>query len=85
MNVASDQDGNVYAVGYFSNTADFDPGAGELNLTSNGDYDICMIKYNPAGQLLWAHSFGSGERDFGAAVSVDGFRSGTRHVRIEFF
>jgi hypothetical protein len=72
MNVASDQDGNVYAVGYFSNTADFDPGAGELNLTSNGDYDICMIKYNPAGQLLWAHSFGSGERDFGAAVSVDG-------------
>ena len=72
MNMTSDLEGNVYAIGYFSNTADFDPGVGELDKTSNGDYDIYVLKLNPEGELLWAATFGSGARDFGTSISLDG-------------
>mgnify|MGYP003349591343 FL=1 len=34
--VAVDGSGNVYTVGYFQNSADFDPGLGAFNLTSQG-------------------------------------------------
>ena len=37
--VAITSSGDVAVVGRFEGTADFDPGAGTLNLTSNGDYD----------------------------------------------
>lgn len=38
--VTSDTNGNPYSVGFFSGIADFDPGIGVSNLTSNGDKDI---------------------------------------------
>lgn len=44
--LATDGTGNVYIAGYFSNTADFDPGAGIANLTSAGDWDIFFAKYS---------------------------------------
>ena len=43
--IALDGSGNVYATGVFSDTADFDPGAGVANLTSAGGLDIFVAKY----------------------------------------
>ena len=54
--VAVDSSGNVYTTGYFAATADFDPGAGTTNLTSNGNYDGFVSKLDSSGDLVWAKS-----------------------------
>jgi hypothetical protein len=41
--VALDGSGNVLLTGYFSSTADLDPGAGTVNLTSPGNNDSLDI------------------------------------------
>ena len=53
--IESDASGNVYAVGGFRNTVDFDPGPGIMNITSGlANYDdIWFAKYNSSGTLLW--------------------------------
>ena len=39
-------DNNIYSTGAFKLTADFNPGLGEFDLTSNGDLDIFILKLN---------------------------------------
>lgn len=51
--------GELYITGQFTNTVDFDPGAGVYNLTSSGGYDIFVLKLDSAGNFIWAQSFGS--------------------------
>lgn len=65
-----DDIGNVYATGYFEDTVDFDPGAGQSILTADGARDIYVVKLDPAGALLWAKKFG-GTLD-GEGVSIIG-------------
>lgn len=43
--IAIDTSGNVYSTGYFSGTADFDPGVGTYNLTASGGYNIFINKW----------------------------------------
>src|SRR5690606_11782523 len=38
--ITIDPSGHLYTVGEFSNTVDFDPNAGVVNLSSNGSYDV---------------------------------------------
>lgn len=53
--LAVDATGNVYAVGTFQNTVDFDPGAGVTQLTSgSGSNDAYIQKLDGSGNLLWA-------------------------------
>ncbi|MFN3917972.1 MAG: SBBP repeat-containing protein [Flavobacteriales bacterium] len=66
-----DATGNVYTVGYFSGTVDFDPNAGVLNLTSSGGSDVFVQKLNTIGDLQWAHRFGSTQADEGYAIQLD--------------
>lgn len=67
--ISLDNQGNVIVSGFFYNTADFDPGIGVQNLTSNGSGDFYIAKYDPTGQYIWAHGFGSNLND--AAWSHD--------------
>ena len=53
-----DNFGNLYIIGTFSNTLDFDPGVGVYNLTSNGNKDIFILKLSENGDFMWAKSFG---------------------------
>jgi hypothetical protein len=49
-----DGSGNTYSVGFFSSTADFDPGPGTFNLTSGGGTDAFVLKLDANGNLVWA-------------------------------
>ena len=70
--IATDASGNVYVVGEYQGTADFDPGAGTVNLTSAGNIDLFFSKYSSTGTYLWAKSLGSTNADYCRSVVVDG-------------
>jgi len=56
--VAVDAAGNVYTVGEFRGTVDFDPGENtSYNLTATGSYDTFVAKLDASGNLVWAKSF----------------------------
>ena len=44
--VALDASGHVFLAGHFNGTADFDPGAGIANLTSAGNADLFIARYD---------------------------------------
>jgi len=67
-----DPSGNVYFTGWFQDSADFDPGPGTTLLTSVGESDIYIAKYNANGDLVWAKSFGGVDNEFGFGIAVDG-------------
>lgn len=58
LNSTKDANNNMYYVGYFYNTADFDPSSNEANLTSIGTYDTFISKYDAQGNYLWAKKIG---------------------------
>ncbi len=69
--VTLDAAGNVYHLGDFSATVDLDPGPGVLLHTGVGFRDIFLQKLDPAGNLIWAFSFGGSDLDMSGAVTVD--------------
>lgn len=69
--IATDASGNVYTTGYFTETADFDPGEGEAILNSIGTFDIFIQKLDPDGNYLWVRQMGGGSTDFGSSIFVD--------------
>lgn len=69
--VATDATGNVYTVGGFFGTVDFDPGSGNNKLTSRGSYDIFISKLNSSGNFVWAKSIGLYEWDEATSICVD--------------
>lgn len=63
---AVDADQNVYMVGDFRGTVDFDPGAGVMSITSSqagSEYSVYFMKLNSSGQLQWVRKIdGTGLR-----------------------
>ena len=53
-----DASGNIYTIGGFSGTVDFNPGSGIYNLTSIGDNDLFVSKLDSAGNFIWAKQIG---------------------------
>jgi hypothetical protein len=50
--VKLDSDGNVYVLGHFELTSDFDLGPDTFNLTAINDEDIFVLKLNPNGNFV---------------------------------
>jgi len=69
--VSFDTNDNVYLTGSYTSTADFDPGASTVNLTSAGNYDIFVSKLDNSGNLLWAKSMGGASEDYANDIAVD--------------
>jgi hypothetical protein len=72
QSMAIDSSENIYLAGYFSGTADFDPGAGTYNLTSVGGEDIFVCKLDPSGNFVWAKQMGGTGNDECYSIAVDG-------------
>ena len=70
--ITTDANGNVYTVGYFERTVDFDPGLDALSLISAGFFDIFIQKLAPNGNLIWVKQIGSDMRDEANAITLDG-------------
>jgi hypothetical protein len=68
---AFDSNGNVYSLGYFNQTVDFNPGDGTANLVSSGGNDLFISKFDSAGIFLWAQRIGSNGADGGASITFD--------------
>jgi len=70
--VDTDSMGNIYTVGAFSDAVDFEPGLGNTTLFSNGVTDCYLAKYNSAGDLSWAVSWGGTDYDNAISLITDG-------------
>lgn len=82
-NLVVDGSGNVFVVGRFAGTVDFDPSAGTANLVSSGGDDAFVAKYSNTGVYQWAIKIGSAGNETAEGVSVDA--SGDVYVSGGFF
>lgn len=69
--VAVDTAGNVYAIGRFTDTVDFDPGPGVFRLVTAGNDDAFILKLDSAGNFVWAYRFGGKSQEVGEDIAVD--------------
>ncbi|MBK9284290.1 MAG: T9SS type A sorting domain-containing protein [Sphingobacteriaceae bacterium] len=67
-----DASGNVYLGGVFSNVCDFDPGIGVTTITSNGQGDLFVAKYDASGNYIWAYGTGGTTNDYCYGLAIDG-------------
>jgi len=81
--IALDAANNIYLTGYFSGTADFDPGAGTHTLSpvSLADFFICKLD-NP-GNFDWAKQFGQWANESTARLALD--NTGNIYISGNFF
>lgn len=70
--IAVDTLGNVFTLGNFEGTADFDPGVGVANLTSSGSYDVFVQKLNANGEFIWVRQMGENIVALSIAVDASG-------------
>jgi hypothetical protein len=70
QSIVTDDFGNIYMVGNFEGTTDFDPGPGTFNLTSGGDADVFISKIDAYGNFLWAKQIGGVADMSGYSIAI---------------
>ena len=73
-NTVIGDDGNIYQIGYFSGTVDFDPGAGTTTATSAGGYDAFLSVFDTDGNFISVKTWGGTSNDYAHEIrkSADG-------------
>ncbi|MBX2960245.1 MAG: T9SS type A sorting domain-containing protein [Flavobacteriales bacterium] len=67
-----DNAGNIYTMGIFTGTVDFDPSSNIYNLTSPGGYkDIYILKVDSDGNFVWAKKWGGAIDDEAFSMFID--------------
>lgn len=69
--IAKDQIGNIYTVGTFSGTVNFDFGISNQFANSIGDDDIYITKHDTDGNLVWVKSIGGIYSDEVYSITFD--------------
>ncbi len=70
--IALDDADNIYLAGSFKSTVDFDPGWNDYNVTTSGNHDAFLAKYNWSGTLVWVKTWGGTAYDYNTTVCVTG-------------
>lgn len=82
--------GDVVLTGNFARTADFDPGADEAILESQGDSDVFVARYTEDGRFVWAGQLACGDDAYvwARGLAVDAadnvYVSGSFHGPVDF-
>ena len=71
LSIKVDNNGNIFSAGFFSGTADFNPGIGSESLTSQGSLDIFISKLDSSGNFLWAKRIGGLGGEVAKSIGVD--------------
>ncbi len=71
LKVTTDKQGDVYVMGYFSGTVDFDPGSGNATRTSEGSVDGFVLKLSKEGTFAWVTTFGGSDYDKPEGFDID--------------
>ena len=69
--IQTDAWGNIYCVGHFNGTVDFDPGPGTQSFTSAGDFDAFLLKLDANGNFLRVSLFQGSGAQFGQFLYLD--------------
>lgn len=69
--IITDNQGNLYITGFFTQTVDFNPGTPDSEHTSNGDRDVFLCKYSIDGDFQWVRTWGGEETDYGLHLGLD--------------
>lgn len=69
--IKTDSNGNVFIIGSFQGTTDFDPSAATTSLTSLVEYDVFISKFDALGNFIWVKRFGGNSYQFGNAIDLD--------------
>ncbi|MBK8366031.1 MAG: SBBP repeat-containing protein [Bacteroidetes bacterium] len=72
--ICNDNNGNLYSVGYFDNTADFDESAGTYTMQAVfGSNDIFIRKHDSNNNFIWAKQIGGTVEETAYDVATDNF------------
>lgn len=70
IGLALDSAGNAYVSGFFEETASFD-NQETTSLSSHGQLDAFVAKYDESGALVWTNQLGGDKRDLASGVAVN--------------
>ncbi len=73
-----DSSGNIYVLGNFKDTTDFDPSPAVAIQTTLGQSDIFVAKYDSSGNYIWAYRLGSSMNDQAYGIKVE--NNGTFYI-----
>jgi hypothetical protein len=69
--ITVDLSGNIFFIGSYNFTVDFDPGPGVYGITSAGGWDAFTVELDNNGNFAWAAGMGSANFDTGWGITLD--------------
>jgi hypothetical protein len=69
--IAADPSGDIYLTGWFSDTADFDPGPAVHTLIAKQSSDIFILKLTSEGHFCWVKQVGEKRHQYQSSVAID--------------
>ncbi len=70
-NIVVDNSDNIYVLGTYNGTVNFNPNGTGGTVTSNGNRDIFLLKLNSNGDFIWVKSIGANGDENAFSLKVD--------------